>query len=48
MLLKYMADGDREATPAIMDQIEKIAVFKTVADGSRSATEFPTEELINI
>lgn len=48
MLLKYMADGDREATSAIMERIEKIAVFKTVADGSRSATEFPAEELNNL
>ena len=46
ILLQYMADGDREGTPAIVEQIKKIAVFKTVADGSRAVTEFPTEEAV--
>lgn len=44
ILLKYMADGDREGTPHILSIVEKTVVFKTVADGSVVAQEFPREE----
>jgi hypothetical protein len=48
MLLHYMANGDREGTPAVMEKIRKILVFKTVADGGQSVYEFPTEQINNI
>ena len=46
MLLNYMADGDREGNPHILHVsiVEKTATFKTLADGSVVAQEFPREE----